>query len=127
MSARAIALVTVLLGVTGLFRPAPGTAQQEGQRGQAALTVQNHAPASVRVYVLQAGHMVPAGTVDAGADEALSIPPAFLESDEPIRLLAERIGGDSWYESDPVRIRSSSRVSLSVAEAIERSSVSVDG
>lgn len=126
MSARRIALVTILLGVIGAGAPSPGAGQQEGQQGQAAhLAVQNRSAERVRVYVLQAGHMVPVGMVESAGDSTLSIPPAFLSSGEQVQLVAERVGGGSWYKSGPLTIGASSRVALRIAEDIARSSVSV--
>lgn len=128
MSSTRIALAAVLLGVSGLFVPTPGLALQEGRQGDGArLTVQNEAPETVRVYVLQAGHMAPVGTVQASGDTTLTIPSPFLEPGQEIQLLAEPIGGDTWYRSDPVAVRASGRVALRVSADVEGSSVSVDG
>jgi hypothetical protein len=129
MSACRTALAAVLLGVSGLFVTAPGAAgQQEGPQGDGvSLTVRNEANDLVRVYVLQAGHMVPIGTVQASADTTLTIQPSFLESGEEIQLMAEPVGGTTFYRSDPVAVRASSRVALSVSADVEGSSVEVDG
>ena len=127
MSSSRVALAAVLLGVSGLFAPAPGMAQEGPQEEGARLTVQNDAPGIVRVYVLQAGHMAPVGTVEASRDTTLTIPAPFVEAAEEVQLVAEPVGGESWFMSEPVEVRASSRVALNVSANIAGSSVSVDG
>ena len=126
MSASRIALVTILLGVTGIVGPSPGAGQEEGRQGQAArLAVQNRSADGVRVYVLQAGHMVPVGMVGSAADSTLAITPAFVSSGEEVQIVAERVGGGSWYKSQPVRLRPAGSLTLAIPENLEGASVSV--
>ncbi|MGE0159869.1 MAG: hypothetical protein AB7T31_10705 [Gemmatimonadales bacterium] len=130
MRARSIALATVLLGGTGLVAPAPGAAQQsqEGRQAQAiTVAVHNRFPSSVRVYALQAGHMVPIGTVERASDATLSIPAAFAESAEPLQLVVDPLEGEGWYESEPLASRSSGQLDLTVAETLDRSTASAAG
>jgi hypothetical protein len=133
MSARKLAHLTVLLGISvlGTLVAAGALAQQTAQSSESGesvtVRVRNQASGDVRVYVLQGGHMVPLGLVRGGAESTLEIPPAFLRSDAAIQLVAERLGASGWYKSDPVTVRPPRALAFTVPEDVGRSSVSVVG
>lgn len=127
MSAIRTALVPVLLGVLVAAAVPTHGAAQEGQRGSTAdVVVSNRASSGTHVYLLQEGHMVPLGFLDAGATETLSIPPIFVESGEAIRLLADPIEATEWFESEPLAVRSGNEIRLTVEPDFERSTVAVN-
>ncbi len=126
MSARRLALLPILLGASvALATPTHGVAQ-EGSEGQNVhVSVQNRMSGSVRVYVLQQGHMVPLGLVAGAGHETFALPPGFKLSDEGIQLLADPLGSTDWYKSDPVTVHPGGAVDFTVANSLDKSSVSV--
>ena len=111
---RRLALPSILVWIaTAWWVPALA---QEGPRGRAVdLAVENRAAMPARVYVLQAGHMVPLGLVEGGASDRLVLPALFVESGEPMQLVADLIGtGGGWYASDPVSVGPTATVELTI-------------
>ena len=103
VSARRLALLSVLVGVASAGAPPVRGLAQEGPAGPSVdVSVQNRSDTAARVYVLQKGHMVPVGLVEGGAAETLALPPLFAETEEPIQLIADLLGRTGWYKSEPV-------------------------
>ena len=129
MSASRVALLSVLLGASvALATPVHGVAQ-EGPEGQKVQVVtHNRSSGKVWVYVLQEGHMIPLGLVDAMGNATLSIPPAYAHSGMEIQLVADPLGSAAWFKSDPVRIRDGqSSLAFTIASDLHSSSVSATG
>ena len=128
MSARRIALLTVLLGLLPTAAALAQQAAPSGDQGETVrVAVDNRAAGDVRVYALQDGHMVPLGLVPSRTSSTLVIPHGFLRGESGIQLVAERIGGSAWYKSDPIDVRPPRELALTVQEEIQRSTVSVRG
>jgi len=131
MRATRLAFLPILLGATvGLSAPAcatpMGAAAQVGQEGPTvSVAVENRADTGTHVYVLQEGHMVPLGYVEAGASETLTVPPAAIESGQGIRLVADAVASTDWYQSDPVSIDTGSEVAFTIESDLDRSTVTV--
>ena len=125
MSAFRNVLVAVLLGVTAAAAAPTSGVAQEGPTADVVVT--NSGDSGVHVYVLQEGHMVPVGFLEAGATETLDVPPVFLETGEPVQLLADRVQSTEWFKSEPVAVEAGSEIRLTVEPAIDRSSVTVGG
>ena len=126
-----LAFLPILLGAT-LGLPASswatpmGAAAQVGQEGPTvSVAVENRADTGTHVYVLQEGHMVPLGFVEAGASETLTIPPAAIESSPEIQLVADAVASTDWYQSDPVSIEGGSEVAFTIESELDRSTVTV--
>lgn len=130
MRAIRLAFLPILLGTTvGLSAPACATpmgAAQVGQEGPTvSVAVENRADTGTHVYVLQEGHMVPLGYVEAGASETLTVPPAAIESGQGIQLVADAVASTDWYRSDPVSVDAGSEVAFTIESALDRSTVTV--
>lgn len=128
MMARRLALLTVLLGVpAAAAMPARGTAQEEQSGETVQVVAENRASADVSVYVRQSGHMVPLGVLAPSEEETWPLPPTFLESGEEIHLVADPVGRNDWFESEPLSLRPESELQLIIEENLSSSSVSVSG
>lgn len=128
MSASRVVLMAVLLGASAALAAPTGGAAQEGRQGPAVdVVAENRANTGAHVFVLQGGHMVPLGFVDAGERETWAIPPAAVEPGEPIRLLADPLDTAEWYESDAISVRQGTEVGFTIESDLERSSVSIGG
>lgn len=126
MSARRIALLSVLLGLAVTLATPPQVVGQEGPAGQAVdVVVQNRTSWDVRVYALQEGHMVPLGLVTDMARATYPLPQAFMQAGEPIHLVADPIEPTTWYKSDPVRVRPAQGIEFTIESDLDRSTVSV--
>lgn len=133
MSARRamkLALVPFLLGVTAMCaqpmtegaRVAPG-----GAGPSAEVTVRNEASTAAHVYALQNGHMVPVAFVDPGAEETVSIPPPFVQSGDPLQLVVDSLASTDYHQTDPVTVDSESRITFTIRDDLDASTVSVEG
>lgn len=125
MSAIRLALVSVLLlaGV-GLASPAQGGVHEDRQTAAVTVHVENRAATDAHVYVLQQGHMVPIGFVEAGESATLTAPWAAVESGREIRLVADAVASTQWFQSEPVGIEPDDEVDFLIARDLEGSSVS---
>jgi hypothetical protein len=124
MSASRIALLSVLLGTSAaLATPARGIAQEGSQGPTVNVVVQNHSSSHVRVYVLQDAHMVPLGLVDGMGSSTLPVPPEFMQSDQPIQLIADPIEGSGWYKSGTLAVTPMDELDLTVESDVARSTV----
>lgn len=137
MSARGgcrLALVPVLLGwmavstACGGVRARAGTGRGPAQEGPTVdLAVQNEGSSGAHVYALQEGHMVPVGFVDAGGAETLTLPPFFVESGDPLQVVVDLLGSPDFFQSEALSIEFGSRVSLTILDEVDRSTLSVSG
>lgn len=126
MSARRLALLPILLGVSvALAAPTHGAAQEGPDGPNVHVAVQNRTSGNVRVYALQNGHMVPLGLVAGAGHQTFALPPGFDLSDEGIQLLADPLGSTDWYKSDPVTVHAGGAVDFTIASSLTQSKVSV--
>lgn len=133
MSARRamqLVLVPFLLGVTATCAQpmTEGSRMALGQEGPSAdVTVRNEASTGAHVYALQNGHMVPVAFVDPGAEETVSLPPVFVQSGDPLRLVVDPLESTEHHQSDPVTVDSGSRITFTIRDDLDASTVSVEG
>ena len=126
MSASRLALVSVLLlAGLGLASPAQGVVHEDHQRPAVTVHVENRAATDAHVYVLQQGHMVPIGFVEAGESATLTAPWAAVESDPEIRLVADAVTSSEWFQSEAVGVEPDDEVDFLIARDLDGSSVSV--
>lgn len=119
-----VALLFVLLGAPiALTTPVQGSGQEGSQRQGVDVAVQNHTDLPTRVYVLQHGHMVPVGLVEAKASETMALPDFFAQSEEPVKLVADLIGADRWHESDLVAFQAPTTLHFNIEDNLARSTV----
>lgn len=126
MSASRIAIALVLLGTSVAFgTPMRGVAQEDEQGPTVEVAVQNDAVSGAHVYVLQEGHLVPLGFVEAAGNETFTIPPVLVGTAEPIHLVADALRSTDWYKSDAVAVRPGNALAFTIARDLNRSTVTV--
>ena len=106
MRASRHALLSILLGMTvALGMTTRGASQETDRQRTLEVIAENRTNFQVRVYALQDGHMVPVGgLVPAKGIVALWLPPMFAESGEPVQLVADLLGSEAWYKSEPLTV-----------------------
>lgn len=93
----------------------------------AVLHVENYNWMDVVVYAVQGTSRIRLGQVTTMGSADFRIPERFLSSSDNVRLLVDPIGSTEGYMTDAIVVRDGQRVSFSVQNALQFSSVQVGG
>ena len=93
----------------------------------ATLHVENYNWMDVVVYAVQGTSRIRLGQVTSMGSANFRIPERFLAASENVRLMVDPIGSTEGYMTDGIVVRDGQRVSFSVQNALQFSSVSVGG
>ena len=91
----------------------------------ATLHVENYNWMDVVVYAVQGGIRMRLGQVTSMTSADFRLPARFLSGSDNVRLLVDPIGSTQGYETDGILVRDGQRVSFSVQNALQFSSVQV--
>ena len=125
MNARIWILCALLMVFASPLGVTDAHAQQDRADATARIAVENGNDLPVRVYVLQDGHMAPAGLVSGAGSATLAVPPYFARSGEPVRLVLDEIGGPDWTRTDPVGLGPGDELALTIESDLSASTLNV--
>lgn len=118
-----------VLGLSGAAACASGgrtrTENLFGGPSAPTVTVQNDNWLDVVVYVLRGASRFRVGTVRATSSETFRLTAEGTGGTRPLQLLADPIGSDQGYVTDPVVLAPGQRLELRVGGAINTSTFSV--
>jgi broad specificity phosphatase PhoE len=97
----------------------------EPQVESLVLEVENHNWSDIVVFVTHDGVSSRLSQVTANKNMKVPIPPHLVGSQGIVRLSVRRIGGNDTFASEPLSVRTGSKVRLSVESRLSGSSVAV--
>jgi hypothetical protein len=93
--------------------------------GEFTLVVNNRHPLDVNVFLSRDSQADRVGTVSTATSETLVLPARMLGQGGLVRLIAEPIGADTRYTTEPVHLQPGQRLEVNVEAVISRSNYSV--
>lgn len=127
----AAGLLPVVLAASacGAFSRQPGTPSpepRENQRGEEiTVHVQNNAWETIHVYALAGGQWESLGVVSSQNSSDYTIPRGMLGGRSEIRLVADPIGSNQGFFSEPILVEPGDRVEWTLQNNLALSSVFV--
>ncbi|HEX8242087.1 MAG TPA: hypothetical protein VF541_01280 [Longimicrobium sp.] len=106
---------------------ARAAASNPSSSASATLHVENFNWMDVVVYAVQGTRRIRLGQVTSMGSGNFRIPERFLSSSENVRLMVDPVGSTEGYMTEGIAVRDGQRVSFSVQNALQFSSVQVGG
>ena len=107
------------------FAEGPATVARTGSAPSATLHVENYNWMDVVVYAVQGNTRMRLGQVTSMSSAEFRLPSRLLSGSDNVRLMVDPIGSTEGYETDGILVRDGQRVSFSVQNALQFSSLSV--
>ncbi len=99
----------------------PGPVQADGFE----LTLNNHHWLDINVFVQHDGEASRVTTVTAASSQSLVLPLWMLGESKIVRIIAEPVGAEGSYTTDPLRVDPGQSVELDVESVLSKSSYSI--
>ncbi|MBV9109058.1 MAG: hypothetical protein JO306_06610 [Gemmatimonadetes bacterium] len=107
------------------FAEGPATVARTGSTPSATLHVENYNWMDVVVYAVQGNTRMRLGQVTSMSSAEFRLPSRFLSGGDNVRLMVDPIGSTEGYETDGILVHDGQRVSFSVQNSLQFSSLSV--
>jgi hypothetical protein len=87
--------------------------------------VRNHHWSDMVIYAVQSDHRQRLGLVNSMSAARLTFPPALDGAGTKVRLLADPIGGNEQFSTDPIRVSPGQRVEFTIENHLAISNYAV--
>lgn len=119
----AVVLLTISLACRGPRQNVESAAAPEADGF--SLVLNNHQVLDANIFVQHDGQVDRVGMVSASSSKVLVLPLWLLGQSRTIRLIAEPIGNDTRYTTDPLFVQPGQVIELNVEGVLERSNYSI--
>ena len=100
----------------------PKAAEQPPEpEAEFVLNVINHHWQDVRIYIISSGEVMRIGTITALTEHSFTLPSWMLGSSRIIQVFANSIGGNDYYETDPLSVQPGQYVEVRLETDLSRS------
>lgn len=124
----AVSLLALVLAASacGAFSRQPGEAGPSAERDEAiTVHVQNNAWSAIHVYAVMGAQWESLGVVSSQSSEDYTIPRGMTGARGEMRLVADPIGSNQGFFSDPILVEPGDRVEWTLQNNLSLSSVFV--